>query len=284
MQLRLFYNIFLQELKSLYGYEEAVAITNMVFEYLVGIKKKTVITEPKKAVSIEDITVLEGALLNLKKFTPVQYVIGHAWFYQLKFIVNEAVLIPRPETEELVSEVIMFVNNNKKSNCIDIGTGSGCIPVSLKKNIPAINVSAVDISEAALDVAKENAVLNNTDINFIKTDFLNENEWDSFDKYDVIVSNPPYIPYAEKQLLASNVVDYEPSLALFVPDNDHLLFYKKIAVFGKMHMKEAGSIFMETHMEYATEVADYFLENGYKAIVKKDIFEKDRFVIASLCH
>lgn len=284
MQLRPIYNNFLKELKLIYDPNEAEAITHLIFEELACFSKASLITEPNKEVNPQKNFLLENALHLLKQNKPVQYVIGHTWFYQLKFKVNEAVLIPRPETEELVSEVISFINIHHKKNCLDIGTGSGCIPISIKKNIPALNISAMDVSLDALKVAKENAAFHHTQINFLHHDFLNESKWPALENFDVIVSNPPYIPIVEKTMLASNVADNEPALALFVPTDDPLLFYRKIAAFAKTNLNNGGAIFMETHVDYAQDVAQLFTENGFKATVKKDFFENDRIVIANLSH
>ncbi|MFT3981556.1 MAG: peptide chain release factor N(5)-glutamine methyltransferase [Ferruginibacter sp.] len=282
MQLRAFYNVFLDELKPMYGYDEAVAISNLIFEETAAISRAMIIAEPEKIIADEKLIELEAALLQLKKYTPPQYIIGRTWFYGLRFKVSPAVLIPRPETEELVQEVIRFMQAGRKKTFIDIGTGSGCIPISVKRHIPEAEAYAIDVSSDALALAKENATVNHTMIRFSETDFLDETQWNLLPNVDVIISNPPYIPLAEKQLLESNVAAHEPSLALFVPDNDPLLFYKKIAAFGKLHLNAGGSIFMETHMEYAVETARHFESQGYHAIVKKDIFEKGRMVIATL--
>ncbi len=284
MQLREFYNRFLKELKPLYGYEEAVAISNMIFEHFAGKTRSDIITAPHSIIEKEKVATLENALLQLKRRVPVQYVIGHAWFAGLSFRVGPAVLIPRPETEELVQEAIHFTRANNKNSLLDIGTGSGCIPISIKKQLPNVSVTAMDISEAALGVAKENALLNHVAIEWIQKDFLQEEEWKALPLYDVIISNPPYIPEAEKKMLDENVTAHEPHLALFVPDNDALVFYEKIAAFAKEHLAAGGSIFMETHEGLANNVAAHFVNNGYNAVVKKDINGNDRMVIANRNH
>lgn len=282
MQLREFYNHFLTELKPLYGYEETAAIATMIFEHFAGKNKTDIITNPQSTIEKEKMPVLENALQQLKSHVPVQYIIGHAWFAQLKFKVTPAVLIPRPETEELVNAAISYIKATHKESVLDIGTGSGCIPVSIKKQLPDIVVSAIDISAAALAVATENAVANNVSIEWIQQDFLKEKEWNTLPVYDVIISNPPYIPENEKELLDANVLSHEPSIALFVPDNKALVFYEKIAAFGKNHLVAGGCIFMETHESFAGKVAQHFLVNGYQAVVKKDFFGKERMVIANL--
>jgi release factor glutamine methyltransferase len=196
--------------------------------------------------------------------------------------VNEDVLIPRPETEELV-ELIIADRGSRLTDIsiLDIGTGSGCIPIALKKNLPAAMISAIDISEQALTVAKNNAEDHNTSINFMQMDFLDEEQWKMLPHFDIIVSNPPYIPENEKDQLAKNVLDHEPHRALFVADNRPLLFYEKIAVFGKTHLKPNGKMYMETHSGQAGAVAALF-QNIYSSVeIKNDLFGKERMVIVS---
>ncbi|RYD76709.1 MAG: peptide chain release factor N(5)-glutamine methyltransferase [Sphingobacteriales bacterium] len=284
MQLRQFYNLFLEELKALYSYEEASAITNMVFEHFAHTDRTTIITQPGKEIEQEQLSALENALLQLKRNIPVQYIIGHAWFAGHKFEVNPAVLIPRPETEELVMEAVDFIKKNNKKSVLDIGTGSGCIPISIKKQQPATDITAIDISEEALAVAGRNALYNNAAIHFIRLDFLREDNWSQLPQCDVIISNPPYIPETEKDSLDKNVTLHEPHLALFVPDNQALIFYERIAAFGLKHLATNGCIFMETHEALAQQVARHFEEKGYEAVIKKDFFEKERMVIANRSH
>lgn len=281
MQLREFYNHFLSELKPLYSFEEAAAISTMIFEHFAGKTKADIVTEPHYILEKEKIPALEYALLQLKRNMPVQYVIGEAWFAGLRFKVTPAVLIPRPETEELVAEAARFMKDNHKKTVLDIGTGSGCIPITIKKQLPVAEVSAIDISSEALMVARGNAAIHNTAIRWMEMDFLEEKEWDVLQSYDAIISNPPYIPENEKALLDKNVTAHEPHLALFVPDEKALIFYEKIALFGQKHLADGGGIFMEAHESFAGDVAKYFSESGYQALVKKDISGKDRIVIAN---
>jgi release factor glutamine methyltransferase len=281
MQLREFYSFFLNELKALYDPHEASVITSMIFESVAGTSKSDIITHPDKEFNKEIVSQLEKALLQLKGFTPVQYIIGKAWFCNLSFIVSPAVLVPRPETEELVSLAINQIKNSDKKTILDIGTGTGCIPISIKKQLPDLLVSAMDYSKEALLVAKENGISHSTAIEWIYMNFLEENNWDKLAVYDVIISNPPYIPENEKLLLDKNVTSFEPHMALFVPDNQRLIFYEKIANFGKKHLSPDGSIFLETHELYAKEVVDLFKREGYDAEIKKDFYEKERIVIAT---
>lgn len=283
MQLREFHSFFLNELKALYDHQEAIIITSMIFESVAGTSKSVIITHPNREVNKEILAQLEKALLQLKAFTPVQYIIGEAWFYNLPFTVSSAVLVPRPETEELVSLALNHIKNGEKNTILDIGTGSGCIPISIKKSFPNLLVSAIDYSEEALEVAKENGIRHSTSIEWIYMNFLEENNWSSLPVYDVIISNPPYIPENEKQLLDKNVTAFEPHMALFVPDNQRLIFYEKIAAFGKEHLSPDGWIFLETHELYAKEVADHFITQGYHTEIKKDFYEKERMVLATRC-
>jgi release factor glutamine methyltransferase len=190
------------------------------------------------------------------------------------------VLIPRPETEELVEWIIESARDNENFEIIDIGTGSGCIPVSLKKELQNVNVTAIDISEKALHVAKKNAKELKAEINFKLIDFLSADDLSSLLKYDIIVSNPPYIPIAEKEILAKNVTEFEPGIALFVDNNNSYIFYEKIAEFSKSHLKEDGRIYVEVHEEYAKNVKHIFEKAGFISTIKKDIYGKERMVSA----
>lgn len=282
MFLKDFHRFFLEELKLVYEPQEASAITYMVFEALAGISKQTIITQPNRQFEPIIKERLETALQRLKKLEPVQYVIGYAWFCDLRFKVSPAVLVPRPETEELVNEVLQYVEKLPSATLLDIGTGSGCIPISIKTKMPALEVTAVDVSEDALAIAKENAASLAADIQFIQSNFLQEENWNELGTYDVIVSNPPYIPETEEQKMHTNVTAYEPHLALFVPDSKPFIFYEKIAAFGLQHLSASGCIFMETHEDFAKEVQAIFTALGYEARIKKDFFEKERMVIATL--
>lgn len=281
MLLKDFYHQYLYSLKQIYTEGEAAAICNLVFEHFAKADKKFIIRHPEYLVDESIANDLNKALIQLKTHTPVQYVLGETIFYNLNFSVTPAVLIPRPETEELVTAALHFITENKKQTLLDVGTGSGCIPVSIKKNYPGINVTALEFSISALHIARENGMKHEVQIDWQLADFLAERNWINFPCYDVITSNPPYIPLKEKHLLDKNVTDHEPSMALFVPDDDPLLFYKKIAALGKNHLNENGKIFMEVHENFAADVYDYFTAQGYEAAIIKDIFEKERIVTAT---
>ncbi len=281
MQLKEYYIHFVNELKQFYDAHEASVICNMIFESTAQINNSALIIHPHQIIEKEMLDKLNEALTQLKLQVPVQYITGHAWFYNLQFKVSPAVLVPRPETEELVKIGIDFIITQNKKTVLDIGTGSGCIAISIKKNIPEISMHAIELSQAALAIAKENAVAHLTEITWQQMNFLDEEQWKLLPMFDVIVSNPPYIPLKEKDKLDKNVTAHEPHLALFVPDKQPLIFYEKIAAFGKDHLTKDGSIFMETHESYANEVAAHFNVNGYEAIVQKDFYEKERIVTAT---
>ncbi len=221
---------------------------------------------------------------ELKTGKPLQYVLGETEFYGLRFKVNPSVLIPRPETEELVEWIISDLPKPKTSieglKIIDIGTGSGCIPISLKKNLPEAQLFALDISPEALDVSIQNAALNQTTVNFIQADILNLlNKQLIAEKFGIIVSNPPYVTDAEKEQMLPNVLQHEPHLALFVPDNDPLIFYKAIADFAIKHLDTTGSLYLEINENLGEETVQLLKQMGFKKIVlRQDLSGKDRMI------
>ena len=279
MTIKDLYNKYLTELKDLYQTGEATAITKILFEHFAKISGSDMILNAKKVLDDDIEHLLQNALLQLKDHVPVQYITGQAWFYNLSFEVNNAVLIPRSETEELVLEAINFLKDKEGKKVLDIGTGSGCIPVSIKKNIPNALVSSIDVSRAAISIAKKNAAKNNVEINFVEMNFLDEGNYKGLAEFDLIISNPPYIPENEKNILDKNVIDSEPHLALFVPDNDHLIFYRKIVVFAENHLQVNGRILLEIHEDFADETAALFLEEKYIVEIKKDMQGKDRMLL-----
>ena len=274
----------IKNLKTIYDEREADNIADWVFEKVTGSKRLE--RRLDRNIKLKEIyfTQLQNCLKELLEHKPVQYVLQESWFYKRKFFVDENVLIPRPETEELVEWIINDTNekvqSSKPKNIIDIGTGSGCIAVSLKKEILHSNISAIDINKKTLGIAKKNAAAFNSLIDFFQIDFLKETEWDQLEKYDVIVSNPPYIPLKEKKLLAKNVAEFEPAIALFVDNNDSFIFYKKIAKFAKSHLIENGNIYVEVHENYANRVKNIFEKEGFKSEIKKDIYRKERMIKA----
>ena len=283
MGIKELYRNYLLQLQHIYPLSEATVITDRAFESIANIKRADLIKDPSKQLNNKTIQQLSNAFNELLAHKPIQYVLGDAWFYHLKFKVNGSVLIPRPETEELVEMVI----DSRKSlitdpAILDIGTGSGCIAIAIKKNMPAARVSAIEVSETALKVAKENAAQHNTGIEFIQSNFLDESTWNALTQYHVIISNPPYIPIKEKETLAKNVRDHEPHLALFVEDKDPLLFYSKIAAFGRSHLNSNGKIYLEVHEDLAKEARALFQPHYSWAEIKKDMFGRERMLIIAI--
>lgn len=283
MTLKDIYKHYTVHLKKIYPGGEASAITEIIFGHFAGLSRSQIITEGNNPAGEALVKDLETALEKLLRHTPVQYITGYAWFCNRKFIVNEHVLIPRPETEELVQEAIGFLLQNEGKRVLDIGTGSGCIPISIKIKIPAAEIVSIDISGEALKVAAENAVANNASVEFIEMDFLHDAARKKIGAFDLIISNPPYIPEKENTLLDKNVVLHEPHLALFVPQNDPLIFYKKTEEFANQHLAEKGRIFLEVHENFAKETAALFHKEKYNTEIKKDISGKDRMLIISRC-
>lgn len=269
-------------LQPLYDEREAAAIAHEVINHITGLSKTERLIQKDTALGEDKLQQYETALAALTKGVPMQYVIGEAWFMGAPYFVNKHVLIPRPETEELVQWIVDDNNNNTAVSIIDIGTGSGCIPISLKKLLPAATVTSGDVSNDALNVAKRNAEALDADVEFVLLNFLDYYSHTRLSYYDIIVSNPPYIPLSEKERLHTNVRDNEPSIALFVADNDPLIFYKALAIFGKGHLKQNGYIYCELDTGHAEETKKLFESEGYKEVVlKKDIHGNERMIRAS---
>ena len=279
MTIKELYSEFIKSLKLQHEAGEAAAITNIIFEHFAEVSTLGMITNAENELDEGVSKSIQNALVALKRNTPVQYITEKAWFYNLSFQVNNAVLIPRPETEELVLEAINFLKANGAKKVLDIGTGSGCIPISIKKNILDAIVTAIDVSKAALEIARKNALDNNVEVVFLEIDFLEEKNYNKLSKFDLIISNPPYIPENEKNILNKNVTDYEPHLALFVSDNDALIFYRKILIFATEHLEKNGKIFLEIHEDYAKKTANIFINAQYKVVIKKDMQGKERMLL-----
>lgn len=270
------------EISSVFGADDAMLILKKIAAHICDSSYAAI---KDAEISPENIRSANNMLEELRQGRPLQYILGEAWFYKYPFKVNETVLIPRPETEELIEWILSHIRNRKKVNdslhILDIGTGSGCIPITLKKERPQDIFTSVDISEKALETAQQNAAMHNADIKFQLIDFTDESKWIMFGEYDIIISNPPYIPIHEKETLSLHVRDYEPTTALFVPDEHPLLFYEKIACFGKEHLKEDGDIFVELHQKMAEKTKSLFEMNGYREVsIKKDISGNDRMLRA----
>ena len=271
----------------MYDENEAKNITHLVIEEKLGWGRASFMLRKDEAISEVKANELTFFLLRLLKGEPVQYVLGYAFFDDLKLKVNPSVLIPRPETEELVDWIIEENKGHKGLNILDIGTGSGCIALALKRNLPEANVHALDISEKALLIAEENAIANDTDVHFFRYDILASiptPQIHSFEldaAWDIIVSNPPYIPDSEKGELHKNVVEYEPHEALFVTGDDPLIYYKAIASFADKNLENHGTIYFEIHEEAASNMRLMLEEHGFKnVVIHKDLSNKNRMVKA----
>jgi len=281
-------------LTEIHGKDEVESFFFILIEYLHNLKRIDLALNPNFEISEADFQKWEVIISELKTEKPIQYITGEAWFYGLQFEVNEDTLIPRPETEELVEWIISSQQFNKSTGqlkILEIGTGSGCIPISLKKNIPNAEVFAIDISEKALEVAKKNAAENSVEVNFIlknilEVDILNQPityNLKPITSFDIIVSNPPYVRNLEKDEISKNVLDYEPHLALFVEDNDALLFYRKIAQLAKESLTENGQLFFEINQYLGKETVLLLEQLGFQNIeLKKDFKGNDRMIKCSL--
>lgn len=271
-----------EQLKKIYAAGESASISDLVLEHLTGKNRTDRSSGIQSSLSAVQNEKLENILTRLLKHEPVQYILNESWFGGLKFYVNNNVLIPRQETEEMVEWIIdncKFPVNKLK--ILDIGSGSGCIPIALKRRIRKADVWSCDLSQDAIDIAKQNAETLGAEVNFIQLDFLDINTWKQFPPFDIIVSNPPYVPEQNKESMKPNVLQYEPATALFVPDNDPLVFYKAIAEFGKTHLKHDGNIYCEIHEDLGENVLKLFKDLGYKTELKKDMQQKDRMIKAN---
>ncbi|GMN09129.1 peptide chain release factor N(5)-glutamine methyltransferase [Croceitalea sp. MTPC9] len=279
MQLQEIKNIFHIELDALYPREEIDAFFYSMLEFYLGLERFVLVMQPNYTISKEDEQLFFEGLTKLKEQKPLQYILGETQFMDLTLKVNENVLIPRPETEELVQWVIDGqAERGQGLKMLDIGTGTGCIAIALAKSLPNSKVYALDFSEKALKVAEENAQLNNVEIELIHADILDFNSAQSLE-FDTIVSNPPYVRELEKDEIHNNVKKYEPHQALFVPDDNALLFYKAIAKFSKKNLIEKGSLYMEINQYLGQETKSLFEEENFKEVsLKKDIFGNDRML------
>ena len=284
MTIKEYYRHYLRKLQTIYDLDEASVMAGWVFENKAGLKRSDILKDPELILDIDTIEKLNYTLQRLLQHEPVQYILGETLFCNLKLKVNKHVLIPRPETEELVEWIIEDEKKENHENHLfiaDIGTGSGCIPIALKKKLSAAHITAIDISKEAMTIAKENAIDNDVKIDFMQLDFLDESSWAGLQKFDIIVSNPPYIPVSEKEKLDKNVTLFEPHTALFVPDHSPLLFYEKIALFAKKHLKKDGKIYAETHEEFANATAHVFSKQFQQVELRQDIFGKNRMIKAT---
>lgn len=268
------------DLQSIYDANEAAAIVHELLYHLTGLSKFERLLHKEHPLTGIQYDQFLNAKDRLLKGEPLQYITGMQWFMGREFEVNRHVLIPRPETEELVQWIANDWKEKKAVSILDIGTGSGCIPVSLKLQLPQSTILSGDISPASLEVAERNALKHDAVIKLAEIDFLDERTWTYLGTFDVIVSNPPYIPEAEKQHMHSNVRDYEPGIALFVPDEDPLLFYRKIAQFAQSHLKQGGAVYCEVHKAHAHQTRQLFEHYFSDVILQNDIHENERMVKA----
>lgn len=275
-------NFFRSELALKYEPEEIDRLAEYCFGEFIGFTRKDLLLRPDKTVSESDLLKFNFAVKDLKRGRPIQYILGKAWFMGEEFEVNESVLIPRPETEELTQLVIdELMLHDETMSAIDIGTGSGCIPIMIKKKKPRTHMYALDVSSEALKVAQQNAERLQADVKFMHIDFLDRSKWERLPHFSVIVSNPPYVKTSEAESMADRVKDHEPHTALFVPDDDALVFYRAIAEFGKEKLKPGGKVFVEINEALGLETCIVFQKTGYTNVqLKQDIQGKDRFVIA----
>lgn len=276
------YNKIVDELSSIYSNKEAEAITLLLFEEYFNINKLDISIQRKnKFLTNIQKEKLNNVLSLLLNHVPIQQIIGKVQFYNCEIKVDSSVLIPRPETEELV---MIFLEQNKKANpkILDIGTGSGCIAIAIKKNVPKAKVLALDVSNDAIKVAKKNSIKNNCKIIFYNTDILDIDKSNELDNdFDYIISNPPYVLLSEKPEMDRKVVDFEPHNALFVSNSEPLIFYKAIAEFASNHLKNNGQIYLEINERFGKEIMAVLANKNFQEIrLVKDINEKDRFIIA----
>ena len=279
MNLKDILNKYQTVLGDIYDDQESLATFYIVAHYVSGLTKSQVAYRLQDSISIEEVEQYSLILERLLKAEPLQYVLSEAYFYGLKFKVNSAVLIPRPETEELVELALNTLKNTpSKLNILDIGTGSGCIAITLKHSLSNADVYAMDISPEALDIANQNAINNNTKVHFLEADIR---AYKSNEKFDLIISNPPYVTNREGVHMDKNVMNYEPHLALFVADDSPLEFYIAITAFASQNLNKNGFLFFEINANFGKETANLLIDKSFTDIqILKDMQGKDRFISA----
>ncbi len=276
--------IFHKELDELYGENEVSSFFYLLIEHYLNLEKFVLALQPNLVIDKNEETPLFDALSQLKLQKPIQHILGYAYFMDMKFQVGPDVLIPRPETEELVRWIIddVITKEHQDLRILDIGTGSGCIPIALAKNLQNAKISSCDISGEALAIAKGNAEANGVFVDFFQSDILSatmDSEIES--NFDIIVSNPPYVRELEKNEMRKNVIDHEPEIALFVPDEDPLLFYRAIARFAEKYLNSGGSLYLEINQYLGKEMVNLLEKYTFKKIeLRQDIFGNDRMLKA----
>lgn len=271
----------IQTISPLYEEREAASVAHMVMEHITGLSKLDRIIHKTRALTPEQQLQLEQALEALQQHQPIQYILGKAWFYNMELLVNEQVLIPRPETEELVAWIVADIQTAHQPNpyLLDIGTGSGCIPLALKKELPAATVWGIDVSPGAIAVADSNAAQQKLAVQFTVMDVLDTQVVQTLPTFTTIVSNPPYIKQSESAAMQQQVVAFEPALALFVPDEDPLRFYRHISQLAKTKLTPGGTLYFEINEALGKEVVALMEQEGFTAVtLKQDLFGKDRMV------
>ena len=278
-EFKLFFN---EALSAIYPKTEIDSFFFILMEEKLKLQRIDTVLNSDFLITDKNLIDLKNIVKRLQKEEPIQYIIGNTEFYGLPFLVDKNTLIPRTETEELVAWVldeIKVLANNKitEPSILDIGTGTGCIPISLAKNLTSLNISAIDISTEALLIAKQNAILNKVTIEFIELDILNTESLPQ--EYDIIISNPPYVRELEKEEIKNNVLENEPHLALFVSDENPLIFYNKIADLAKQQLSKNGMLFFEINQYLGKETINMLVKKGFKNIqLKKDLFGNDRMI------
>ncbi len=270
--------VFTSEISHLYPQTEVDSFFYLLAKEILSLNRVDIALKFNEEIAIPQ--KFHEALNNLSEQKPIQYILGKTEFYGLDFKVNNNVLIPRPETEELVDWIIKDYKNTKDLKILDIGTGSGCIAISLAKNTNNFNITALDVSKKALEIAKYNAQNNTVEIIFILDDILSPKS-ENYIKYDIIVSNPPYVRDLEKKEINNNVLKNEPHLALFVEDHNALVFYNAIADFALKHLTNKGVLYFEINQYLGQETVNLLINKGFKDVMlKKDIFNNDRMIKA----
>ena len=278
MYLKEIKNIFHLELDAIYSPEEVNSFFYMLIEHFLGLERFILALEPNLIITKDEETPLFEALSRLKLEIPIQHIIGKTHFMDLEFLVDKNVLIPRPETEDLVRWILDDIKNHQEAiTILDIGTGSGCIPIALKKQLPNAKVATLDISDKALKIATQNAKNNNVQIEFIHANILEIDKLHQ--KFDIIVSNPPYVRELEKKEMHKNVLQHEPELALFVSDEDPLLFYRKIASFAVNNLNDGGALYFEINQYLGKETKQLLDSTNFSDIeLRQDLFGNDRML------
>jgi len=275
--------IFREALQSIYDEQEVDSFFTLVLGHLHGMTRVDLALNPKATIDFTHLRKWKSIVSDLKKQKPIQYILGETEFYGLRFLVNENTLIPRPETEELVQLILVESQNLQveRPRILDIGTGSGCIAVSLAKHIPYAEVVAIDVSDKALKTAQGNAQLHNVEVDFLLKNILETEDLEQ--QFDIIVSNPPYVRNLEKAEIKPNVLEHEPHLALFVEDTDALLFYRKITELAKKNLNQNGKLYFEINQYLGKETVALVESYGFKEVqLKQDIYGNDRMISASL--